>query len=60
LRSGAFPLFEIAYVWVAAVMAVMVATRMIEKNMHLGTLLLKAKSLLMSDILTLQIATERD
>lgn len=35
LRSGAFPLFEISCVWAAAALAVIVATRMFEKNMHL-------------------------
>ncbi|MFZ2414952.1 MAG: ABC transporter permease [Minisyncoccia bacterium] len=35
LRSGAFPLLEIAFVWTAAALAVVVATRIFEKNMHL-------------------------
>jgi ABC-type polysaccharide/polyol phosphate export permease len=35
LRNGAFPAFEIAYVWVMAALAVAVAIWMFEKNMHL-------------------------
>ena len=35
LRSGTFPLFEIAFVWAAAALAVIFAARMFERNMHL-------------------------
>jgi len=35
LRNGGVPIFEIAYVWAAAALAVIVAVRMFEKNMHL-------------------------
>jgi ABC-type polysaccharide/polyol phosphate export permease len=35
LRSEAFPLFEIAYVWVAAALAVIIAVRIFERKMHL-------------------------
>jgi ABC-type polysaccharide/polyol phosphate export permease len=35
LRNGGVPIFEIAYVWTMAAIAMIVATRMFEKNMHL-------------------------
>lgn len=35
LRSGAFPMFEIAYVWATAALSVVFAAWMFERNMHL-------------------------
>jgi len=35
LRAGGVPLFEIAFVWISAILSVIVAANMFEKHMHL-------------------------